>query len=180
MRRNEDQRKACEVTDRRQHVQRAHTDGVHQRAADENGDGEGPERRAEDQPQLLVRQLECGTHGQCDVAANGKHHRRGDQRDTARDEELLSVHDVGQLSTNAYSVSPTAIRTCCRPLTRYVCGALDGLPIRECHSGVPLLALNATKFPLPSPVKITPPAVVSSPPLPPPMNGWRQVTRPVL
>jgi hypothetical protein len=41
------------------------------------------------------------------------------------------------------------------------------LPMRVCQSGVPWAASNAAKLPLPSPVKISPPAVVSRPPDPP-------------
>ena len=51
--------------------------------------------------------------------------------------------------------------------------------MRECHSGLPLVASNATKLPLPSPEKTTRPAVVSSPPPPPPGNEWRHATLPV-
>ena len=45
---------------------------------------------------------------------------------------------------------------------------MPSLPIRECHSGLPLASSKAAKLPLPSPEKTTRPAVLSTPPPPPP------------
>jgi hypothetical protein len=88
----QDERDADEVADRREDVQRAQADAVNDGAADEDGDGEGPERRAPDRPHLVGVDLERAAHCGFDVATDGKDHRRGDQRNAAGNEQFSSLH----------------------------------------------------------------------------------------
>jgi hypothetical protein len=70
----------------------AHAKRVNERAADEDRNRKRPERRAEDQPHLLVRDMKGGAHRRRDIAPNGEHHRRRDERHTAGEKEFLLVH----------------------------------------------------------------------------------------
>ena len=63
-----------------------------------------------------------------------------------------------------YSALPAAIAIYCFPSTAKAIGdAYTAPPIWKCHSGLPVVASMATKFPSASPVNKRPPAVDNTP-----------------